>query len=119
MTHQYDLIIFGATSFVGQILCKYPDNRSQRSNRYYLGNCGPLTGKMEVLKILGLQALEIPIIQANASDEASLKQMCQQAKVVVSTVGPYALYGEPLVKACVESGTDYCDLTGEAQWIEK
>jgi short subunit dehydrogenase-like uncharacterized protein len=45
--------------------------------------------------------------------------MCRQARVVVSTVGPYALYGEPLVKACAGSGTDYCDLTGEVQWIRR
>jgi short subunit dehydrogenase-like uncharacterized protein len=45
--------------------------------------------------------------------------MCREARVVVSTVGPYALYGEPLVKACVETGTDYCDLTGEVQWIRR
>jgi short subunit dehydrogenase-like uncharacterized protein len=45
--------------------------------------------------------------------------MCAQTSVVISTVGPYALYGEPLVKVCAESGTDYCDLTGEVQWIRR
>lgn len=45
--------------------------------------------------------------------------MCAQTRVIISTVGPYALYGEPLVQACVRAGTDYCDLTGEVQWIRK
>jgi short subunit dehydrogenase-like uncharacterized protein len=56
---------------------------------------------------------------ADAADEDSLRQLCAGARVVVSTVGPYALYGEPLVKVCAETGTDYCDLTGEVQWIRR
>ncbi|MBN4747419.1 saccharopine dehydrogenase NADP-binding domain-containing protein, partial [Pandoraea nosoerga] len=50
---------------------------------------------------------------------AQLRTLCAQTRVVMSTVGPYALYGEPLVKVCAESGTDYCDLTGETQWIKR
>jgi short subunit dehydrogenase-like uncharacterized protein len=54
-----------------------------------------------------------------AADDAALRKLCASTRIVVSTVGPYALYGEPLVKACAESGTDYCDLTGEVQWIRR
>ena len=61
----------------------------------------------------------MPVIIADASDEPALKVMCEQARVIISTVGPYALYGEPLVQACVRTGTDYCDLAGEVQWIRK
>ncbi|RAD74524.1 saccharopine dehydrogenase NADP-binding domain-containing protein, partial [Burkholderia multivorans] len=56
---------------------------------------------------------------ADASDDVQLQALCAQTRVVVSTVGPYALYGEPLVRACAQSGTDYCDLTGETQWIKR
>ncbi len=59
------------------------------------------------------------MLVADAGDPASLEALCDQARVVVSTVGPYALYGEPMVKACSQSGTDYCDLTGEVQWIRR
>ncbi|MGK0305081.1 MAG: short subunit dehydrogenase-like uncharacterized protein, partial [Gammaproteobacteria bacterium] len=59
------------------------------------------------------------IIVADAADEDSLHSLCSATRVVISTVGPYALYGEPLVKTCVALGTDYCDLTGEVHWIAK
>jgi short subunit dehydrogenase-like uncharacterized protein len=59
------------------------------------------------------------MIVADSVDEGSLRQMCAQTKVVMSTVGPYALYGELLVRVCATTGTDYCDLTGEPQWIRK
>ena len=62
---------------------------------------------------------EFALIVADATDAPSLAAMCAQARVVVSTVGPYALFGEPLVKACAELGADYCDVTGEVQWIRR
>jgi short subunit dehydrogenase-like uncharacterized protein len=68
---------------------------------------------------LGAPASGLELIVADAADEASLRALCASARVVVSTVGPYALHGEPLVRACAETGTDYCDLTGELQWIRR
>lgn len=74
--------------------------------------------KLETLaRETGLSGVEI--ILADAHDEAALRTMCDRAKVVISTVGPYALYGDSLVKVCAESGTHYCDLSGEPQWIRK
>ena len=114
----YDLVVFGATSFVGKIL-----------SRYLLETCGTDKGtkwaiagrspqKLEALKAeLGAGAESLPVITADAADDQALTTLCQQTRVVISTVGPYALYGEPLIKACVENGTDYCDLAGEVQWI--
>jgi short subunit dehydrogenase-like uncharacterized protein len=61
----------------------------------------------------------LPLLVADAADEAALRHLCNGTRVVISTVGPYALYGEPLVKVCAETGTDYCDLTGEVQWIRR
>ncbi|MEN9452811.1 MAG: hypothetical protein RLZZ369_1870, partial [Pseudomonadota bacterium] len=66
---------------------------------------------------LGHGAQALPLLVADAADENALRAVCQQTRVVISTVGPYALYGSPLVKVCAETGTDYCDLTGEVPWM--
>jgi short subunit dehydrogenase-like uncharacterized protein len=72
-----------------------------------------------VRQSLGSAAGSLVMITADAADEAALKAMCEKTKVVLSTVGPYAYYGEPLIKVCTETGTDYVDLTGEVQWIRE
>lgn len=117
---KFDIIIFGATSFVGQILCQYMVDEYGINQEVKWAAAGRSMNKLKVLKNqLGDQAADLQLLNANSTDEASLKAMCEQAKVIISTVGPYALYGEALVKACVESGTDYCDLTGEVQWVKR
>ena len=68
---------------------------------------------------LGNKAQNIPILIADSFNQDSLQVLCDRAGVIISTVGTYALYGELLVKLCALSGTDYCDLTGEAQWIKR
>lgn len=114
----YDLVIFGATSFVGQILTGYLFNTYGVNGEVKWAIAGRSENKLSTLKSgLGESAGELPVILADATDARALKTMCEQTRVVISTVGPYALYGEPLVKACVETGTDYCDLAGEVQWI--
>jgi short subunit dehydrogenase-like uncharacterized protein len=117
----YDIVVFGATSFVGQILAKYlVDYLAQQPEPVRWAIAGRSAAKLDELKrSLGPQGQSLPVIVADAANEAQLRDMCAQTRVVVSTVGPYALYGEPLVKVCAETGTDYCDLTGEAQWISK
>lgn len=117
----HDLVVFGATSFVGQILTRYlAEHFSRGPETLRWAIAGRSEAKLAELKrSLGAAGQGLPVIVADAADEARLRAMCAQARVVVSTVGPYALYGEPLVKACAESGTDYCDLTGETQWIRR
>src|SRR6056297_1752395 len=116
----HDLVVFGATSFVGQILTRYLLETYGVGQSVKWAIAGRSESKLNALKSeLGNNAKELPVILADASDEAALKSMCEQTRVIISTVGPYALYGEPLVQACVRSGTDYCDLTGEVQWIGK
>lgn len=117
---RYDLIVFGATSFVGQILSRYLLETFGIGKQVKWAIAGRSETKLVNLKTdLGQAAKNLDMVIANAEDEASLRAMCDQTRVVVSTVGPYALYGEPLVKVCVETGTDYCDLTGEVQWIRR
>ncbi|MDO3722245.1 saccharopine dehydrogenase NADP-binding domain-containing protein [Marinobacter sp. chi1] len=116
----YDLVVFGATSFVGQILTKYLLDNYGEGKDVKWALAGRSESKLKSLKSdLGKDGENLPVIVADASDEAALRNLCEQTRVVISTVGPYALYGEPLVKACVETGTDYCDLTGEVQWIRR
>ena len=114
---KYSFVVFGATSFVGQILCRY---LLQRHGARGWAMAGRSQSKlMDLQAALGGEAAQVPLILADASDELALAALCAQTKVVISTVGPYALYGSPLVKVCAETGTDYCDLTGEVQWIRR
>ncbi|RMJ06292.1 putative trans-acting enoyl reductase [Marinobacter litoralis] len=114
----YDLIVFGATSFVGQILTDYLAKNYGVNGDLKWAIAGRSESKLNDVKAtLGSNAADLPVLIADASDETALIALCEQTKLVISTVGPYALYGEPLIKACVSTGTDYCDLTGEVQWI--
>ena len=118
----FDVIVFGATSFVGQILC------AELAARYGFDTdsglrwaaAGRSESKLQALRdSLGPSASRLQLLTADAGDESALRALCGQARVVVSTVGPYALYGEPLVRVCAQTGTDYCDLTGETPWIKR
>lgn len=119
-TPSHDLVAFGATSFVGKILCRYLLEEFGAQGEMKWAAAGRSKAKLEELRSsLGADAGTLPLVVADAADEAALRKLCASTRVVVSTVGPYALYGEPLVKACAESGTDYCDLSGEVQWIRR
>ena len=117
---KFDIVIFGATSFVGQIMTRYMFAQFAVQGELTWAIAGRSQNKLNELKLsLGTAAETLDVLVADAADEDSLRLLCASTKVVVSTVGPYALYGEPLVKTCVTLGTDYCDLTGEVQWIAK
>jgi len=115
----YDVIVFGATSFVGQLLCRYLSSQFNSRSLKWAAAARSIEKLERMRRSLDIKDVEIPLIIADARDENSLAAMCAQTRVVASTVGPYALYGEPLVKVCAERGTDYCDLTGEVQWIRR
>ncbi|TVT77675.1 saccharopine dehydrogenase family protein [Acinetobacter colistiniresistens] len=118
---KYDLVVFGATSFVGQILTRYlAEYFADHKEQLNWAIAGRSQQKLQQVKdALGTTGQAIPILVADANNQTELDALCAQTRVVVSTVGPYALYGEPLVQACVNNGTDYCDLTGETQWIKQ
>lgn len=116
-TRQFDIIVYGATSFVGQIVTRYM-YETFADGAVSWAIAGRSRSKLKQLDDeIGLTGIEDII--ADAEDQESLQAMCARAKVVISTVGPYALYGDLLVKVCAESGTHYCDLTGEPQWIRR
>ncbi len=119
-----DLVIFGASSFVGSILARYIARQYGMDGELKWAIAGRSEPKLQKVRgslaeFLGPDAGKLEIILADASDPDDLNELCSRTRVVVSTVGPYALYGESLIEACVENGTDYCDLTGEPQWIRR
>jgi short subunit dehydrogenase-like uncharacterized protein len=115
---EYDLILFGASSFVGKLTAAYLAGAAPADLRVALA--GRSAGKLEeVRSSLTGPAGEWPIMLADSSDPESLAAMAQATRVVVTTVGPYAKYGMPLVRACAEAGTDYADLTGEPLFMRQ
>ena len=116
MSNSFDIVLYGATSFVGQITAKYLAQHTSETFSWAIA--GRNQTKLESLKSeLGL--VDLPILVADSHDEEALRGIAEQTNVIITTVGPYALYGETLVKICAETGTDYCDLTGEPQWIKQ
>ena len=117
---KFDMVLYGATSFVGQITARYLLQEIGLSGDITWAIAGRSESKLTELKTsLGPTAKDLPVILADSADDKSLDQLCLQTRVIISTVGPYALYGEPLIRACVANGNDYCDLTGEAYWIRQ
>ena len=120
-----DVVVFGASSFVGQILCRYllqefGSKGQAGARKLSWAIAGRSRTKLEALvSSLGPVAKHLPVIVADAADEKALEALCTDTRVVISTVGPYALYGEPLVRVCARLGTDYCDLSGEAPWMRR
>lgn len=113
----FDIIVYGATSFVGQIITRYMHEQFADGSIKWAIAGRSLSKLQMVSDMIGLSGVEL--IVADAADENGLVQMCARTKVVMSTVGPYALYGDLLVRVCTATGTHYCDLTGEPQWIRK
>lgn len=114
-TPPFDIVLFGATSFVGQILTRRMVER--------LGNDGEVSWAIagrdadKLARVADETGATVEQIVADAADDDAMQGLAETAKVVVSTVGPYALYGSQLIAAVASAGTDYCDLTGEPQWM--
>ena len=115
---EYDVVIWGATGFAGRLVAETMA-QLQPDVRWALG--GRNVGKLERVRaeIAETQPkiAEIPLVEANADDAASIERLAQRTRVVATTVGPYGLYGKNLLKACAEQGTHYCDLTGEVPFV--
>ena len=112
---QFDIIIWGASSFTGQLVTEYLFNK-YGSSKIKWAIAGRNLDKLERIRS-DVADKNIPIFIADSFDEDSLSKFVKKANVVCSTVGPYSLYGTKLVKLCVENNTNYCDITGEAHWI--
>ena len=118
---EFEIVLWGATGFTGALVAEYlaaiPGLRwaiAGRDRRKLDAVAAQLAERVP-----GFDATALPIRVASIEDRASLETLASTTRVVLSTVGPYALYGTELVRACAASGTDYCDLTGEVQWIHR
>ncbi|NCF18313.1 MAG: saccharopine dehydrogenase [Haliea sp.] len=119
---EFDLIIWGATGFTGQLVVEYLAQNYGVGGDLNWAIGGRNQDKLEQVRTDCLapdQREQLPLVIADSADQQSLDDMVARSSVVCSTVGPYAKYGTPLVAACAGAGTDYCDLTGEVQWMAK
>ena len=120
-TRPYVIILYGATSFLGQITAHYlTEFLSHSEDKDNASIKWAIAGRDET-KLNELQSQlgsEVDIMIADSTDETSLDKMTKQTRVIISTVGPYLKFGEPLIKSCTKNGTDYVDLTGEAIFIK-
>ena len=116
--HEFEVVVYGATGFTGKLVAEYLLNKYGVGGELRWAMGGRSLQKLEQVRD-ELQNSNIPLVTADSDDEASLREMVSRTKVICTTVGPYALYGSKLVAACAESGTHYCDLTGETQWMRR
>jgi len=116
---KFDIVVYGATGFTGQLVAEYLAAHYTGAGAPKWAMAGRSLDKLaSVRDAIGAPA-DTALIQADASDPASLKAMIDQTGSVLSTVGPYQLYGSELVAACAASGTDYLDLCGEPVWMHQ
>ncbi len=113
MSKTYDLVVYGATGFTGRLVAQYLDAHGPQDLRFALA--GRNLEKLEKIKAKLVRKPDL--IQANANDPESLAAMAKSTQVVLSTVGPFIKYGEPLVAACAQNGAHYADITGEPEFV--
>jgi short subunit dehydrogenase-like uncharacterized protein len=112
---EHDIVLFGGTGFTGALTAQYLASNAGDTTRWALA--GRNMDKLEALRErLGA---DVPLLKADVTDEQSIAAVASSSRVVITTVGPYIEYGEPLVKACAEHGTDYTDLTGEPEFVDR
>lgn len=121
MSRPFDLVLFGATGFTGQLVAAYLAEHAPSDLKWALAgrNLDKLRAVRSELAATHAGIAELPLEVVDASDAAGLKRLAEQSRAVCTTVGPYARYGGPLVAACAAAGTHYCDLTGEVQFVRR
>ncbi|WOF21898.1 saccharopine dehydrogenase NADP-binding domain-containing protein [Microbacterium betulae] len=118
-TREFDIVVFGATGFTGRLVAEH------LLQKHGLGGevAWAMGGQFEADLVEARDAIgapeDTPFVIADAKDPVSLREMVARTKAVITTVGPYRLYGSDLVAACAESGTDYLDLSGESHWMRR
>ena len=120
-TRDHDLVLFGATGFTGGLTAEYLARNAPGDCRWALAgrNRAKLEEVRTRLAAIDPTLADLPLLHADVTEPASLKAVAESARVVITTVGPYIEYGEPLVAACAEAGTDYVDLTGEPEFVDR
>ena len=118
MNKKFDIIVWGASGFTGRLVAEYLFKKYGANDTVKWAMGGRNQTKLEQVRA-EVADESVPLVIADSNDEATLNAMVQSTKVICTTVGPYAKYGSKLVAACVAHQTDYCDLTGEVQWIRR
>ena len=119
---EFDVVVLGASGFTGRLVVEYLLSTYGTGGELKWAIAGRNKAKLEEVRALYLadkQRDALPILIADSQDEDSLAQLVAKTRVLCTTVGPYALYGTPVVAACAAAGTHYCDLTGEVHWMAK
>ena len=116
---EFDVIVYGATGYTGKLVAEYMNQRYGAGGEVNWAIAGRSADKLQAVS----DDLSLPegvaLVEADASDHESLQNMVGRAKVILTTVGPYLLYGSDLVAACAAAGTDYVDLCGEVVWMKQ
>ncbi|MDV8002418.1 saccharopine dehydrogenase family protein [Rhodococcus sp. IEGM 1408] len=117
----FDIVLYGATGFTGGLVAEYLLRHLPEGGSWAVAG----RSRVKLDGLVGRLAAEMPdvpapgVVVADTEDPESLAEMARSARVVITTVGPYLEYGEPLVAACAEAGTDYVDLTGEPEFADR
>lgn len=116
MAREFDIVVYGASGYTGRLVAEY---LAAHGDEVKWAMAGRSAAKLsEIRDLIGAKA-DTPLIIAEASDSDALSAMAKRTAVVLTTAGPYQLYGDALVAACAKTGTDYVDLTGESNWIAR
>ncbi|HET6167275.1 MAG TPA: saccharopine dehydrogenase NADP-binding domain-containing protein [Marmoricola sp.] len=117
----FDIVLFGATGFTGELTAEYLAEHAPAGCRWALA--GRNSAKLEEVRArlakIDPTCADLALLHADVNDPGSIAAVARSTKVVITTVGPYLLYGEPLVAACADAGTDYVDLTGEPEFVDR
>src|SRR4051812_30098415 len=116
---KFDIVVYGATGFTGRLVAEYLASRYKGDGNLKWAMAGRSKDKLKSVRDAIGASADTPLIVADASDAASLKAMVAQTKSVITTVGPYLLYGNELIAECAATGTDYFDLCGEVPWMRR
>lgn len=112
---EFDIVVYGATGFTGRLVAEFLASHHPELN---FAMAGRSEDKLKAVRDEIGAPSDTPLIVADSDDDQSLLSMSGRAETVITTVGPYQLYGEPLLRACVLNGTDYVDLCGEPAWMK-
>lgn len=114
---EFDIIVYGATGFTGRLVAEYLTKQYGNGDTVKWAMAGRSMDKLQSVRDEIGAAADTPLVTADATDPDSLADLVKRTRVVITTVGPYQLYGNELVAACAKYGTDYCDLSGEPAWM--
>lgn len=121
MSRDLDLVLFGATGFTGALTAEHLARHGPAGLRWALAgrDRDKLAAVRDRLAAIRPELGDLELLHADLADPGSLADLAARAKVVITTVGPYLTHGEPMVAACAEAGTDYVDLAGEPEFIDR